>query len=143
MTCRRCSTCSRSVMVSRTSYLAKTSINPTPFLPPSGELALSTTSIVPPPEARRELRRIPLPRTWVNRAWALLRASPLHGVDDLLRLGRELIELASRTIEAHRNRLTLYVLQDDAAHLVSFKSKNWSASAPPEEVHAVRVAYYR
>src|SRR5918998_2060120 len=67
MTCRRCSTCSRSVMVSRTSYLAKTSINPTPFLPPSGELALSTTSIVPPPEARRELRRIPLLGTWVNK----------------------------------------------------------------------------
>src|SRR5215204_2960327 len=76
-----------------------------------------------------EVRRISILGTSVNRVWALLRACPLHGVDHLLRLGRELFELASRTNEANRNRLTLYVLQDDAARLFSFNEQNWSASA--------------
>jgi hypothetical protein len=76
-----------------------------------------------------EVRRILIPRNRVNRLWALLRASPLHGVDHLLRLGRKLFELGSRTKEANPNRLTPYVLQDDDAHLVSFKVPNWSASA--------------
>ena len=76
-----------------------------------------------------ELPRNPIPRTPVNRLWALLRASPLHAVHYLLRLGRKLTELASRTNEANRNRLTLYVLQDDDARLVSFNEQNWFASA--------------
>jgi hypothetical protein len=76
-----------------------------------------------------ELPGRPIPRTPVNRLWALLRASPLHAVHYLLRMGRKLIELGSRTTEANRNRLTLYVLQDDDARLVSFNEKNWFGSA--------------
>jgi hypothetical protein len=43
-------------------------------------------------------------------------------------MGRKLIELGSRTTEANRNRLTLYVFQDDDACLLSFNEQNWSAS---------------
>src|SRR3712207_3883427 len=67
-----------------------------------------------------ELPRIHLPGSRVNRPWALLRASPFHGVDHLLRLKRELIELGSRTNEAKGHRLSLQVLQDEQAHLISF-----------------------
>jgi hypothetical protein len=42
-----------------------------------------------------ELPRIPIPRTPVNNPWVLLQASPLHGVEYLLRLGQEIIELDS------------------------------------------------
>src|SRR5215203_203007 len=39
-----------------------------------------------------ELRRITLPRTWVNSPLILLRAAPLHAVHHLLGPGRELFE---------------------------------------------------
>jgi hypothetical protein len=42
-----------------------------------------------------EVRRILIPRTPVNNPWMLLQASPLHGVEYLLRLGQEIIELDS------------------------------------------------
>jgi hypothetical protein len=45
-----------------------------------------------------EVCRILLPRTQVNRAWTFLRASPLHGVDQLLRLGQELIKPSNATL---------------------------------------------
>jgi hypothetical protein len=57
-----------------------------------------------------EVRRIRIPRTPVNRLWALLRVSPLHAVNHLLRFGRKLIEDASQTSDAYKHRLTVHVL---------------------------------
>src|SRR3712207_4163944 len=39
--------------------------------------------------------------TWVNGLWALLRVSPLHCIEYLLRLRRVLVELGSRANKAH------------------------------------------
>src|SRR5918993_4832201 len=64
-------------------------------------------------------------RHLVNRPWVLLRACPLHGVDHLLGLRRELIELGCRTAEAEGHRLTLHVLQDDEAGFVCLPVGNW------------------
>src|SRR5215207_2310219 len=55
--------------------------------------------------------------TWVNRFWAFLRASPLHALNHLLGLWRELVELASLTADADGHRLTLHVLQDNRPSL--------------------------
>src|SRR5215203_3255389 len=57
--------------------------------------------------------------TLVNRFWVFLRASPLHALNHLLGLWRELIELASLTADADGHRLTLHVLQDDRPSLES------------------------
>jgi hypothetical protein len=60
-----------------------------------------------------ELRRITLPRTWVNSPLILLRAAPLHAVHHLLGFGRELIELVCCTSKPNRHRLAFDVLQDE------------------------------
>src|SRR5215218_7625317 len=57
--------------------------------------------------------------TLVNRFWVFLRASPLHALNHLLSLWRELIEIASLTADADGHRLTLHVLQDDRPILES------------------------
>jgi hypothetical protein len=70
-----------------------------------------------------------LPGTWVNRTWVLLRVPPLHGLDHLLRLRRELVKLGSLTSEAHGHRLTLYVLEDYEAELKTFPEDHLVTSA--------------
>src|SRR5215218_1285908 len=94
---------------------------------------------------RRELRRIHLPRIPVNRVWALLRASPLHGVDDLLRLGRELIEMGRPASVAQGDRQSAQlVLRDDQVQFASLRDENRRVmSAYPEEVHALLRVRYR
>ena len=72
----------------------------------------------------RVLRRIPIPRTWLNRAWALLRASPLHGVNHFLRLGRVLVKLGGSPSEAYGHCLTLHILEDYEPELISLPEPN-------------------
>src|SRR5829696_3411898 len=100
-----------------------------------------------PPDFRerrqRELRRIPLPRTWVNSPLAFLRTCPLHAVHHLLGLGQELVEIASQAAEADSHRLTLHVLQDDkifdryVSHLPdgSTRTSVPDASTAPRRLH--------
>ena len=57
--------------------------------------------------------------TWVNRLWALLRTSPLHAVEHLLRLGRELLEAGRSCLFDYGHRLTLYIFHYDEANLLS------------------------
>lgn len=65
------------------------------------------------------LLRIYLTGRWVNKPGALLRIAPPHAVYHLLRLGRELIEVASHTSDAYSHRLTVHVLQDNYMPLIS------------------------
>src|SRR5215203_3095757 len=65
------------------------------------------------------LRRIRLLRTSVNRLWALLRTSPLHAVEHLLRLGCELLEAGRSCLLDYGHRLTLNTFHYDEAKLLS------------------------
>src|SRR5215212_7925910 len=90
-----------------------------------------------------EVRRTHLPRTWVNRPWALLRASPLHAVENLLRLRHEIIKHDGRAGNGNGHRLALHVQEGHAflvvprrEHVV-FERRNAFYSA---DVYAVRPA---
>src|SRR5215210_4378936 len=67
-----------------------------------------------------EVRRIPLLSTRMN---SLLGGSlptfPLHGVQDLLRLGQRLVELHRRSPEEDRHLLPLDIVLDDEAVLLA------------------------
>src|SRR5215213_11046307 len=91
-------------------------------------------------EPANELPRIPLPRTSLNRPWALLRAAPLHAVHHLLGLGRELIERVGRSGKPNHHRVAFHVLKDEDPTL-SIKCLEVSdsfATALIKDVQAVR-----
>jgi hypothetical protein len=67
-----------------------------------------------------ELRRITLPRTWVNSPLALLGAAPLHAVHHLLGPERELIERLGRPGKPNHHRIAFHVLQDEDPTLTNF-----------------------
>src|SRR5215210_6264656 len=59
------------------------------------------------------------PRTSVNRLRALLRTSPLHTVDHLLRIGRELLKTGWSCLYHYCHRLTIHIFQHDEAEFFS------------------------
>src|SRR5215212_1268564 len=84
-----------------------------------------------------EVRRIPLPRRWVNKPWALLRASPIHTVYQLLRLGGDLIEVHSQPAVVDGHRVAFDVLQDDIVGLISLVLDYLMPGSLLEDIHAV------
>jgi hypothetical protein len=69
----------------------------------------------------RELPRIPIPRTPVNKPWVLLQASPLHGVNYLLRPGE---------VDADAYRFTLHVQDDSPTLLPPVDARNKPIRVP-------------
>ena len=75
---------------------------------------LSSAPKIPAIQRRASrLTRTHLLRASVNRPKELLRASPLHAVYHLLRLGRDLLEIGSQTAIVDGHRLAFHLLQDD------------------------------
>src|SRR5215212_11527968 len=84
-----------------------------------------------------EVRRIILPRRWVSKLWTLLRASPLHTVHQLLRLGGDLIEVHSQPAVVDGHCVAFDVLQDDIVGLISLVLDYLMPGSLLEDIHAV------
>ena len=73
----------------------------------------------------------------MNKPWALLRASPLHTVHQLLRLGGDLIEVHSQPAVVDGHRVAFDVLQDDIVGLISLVLDYLMPGSLLEDIHAV------